>query len=283
MPEGHTIHRHARLQCKLLVGKTVRACSPQGRFEEGAARLNGARVVDIEAHGKHLLYHWADADGLANDEILHVHLGLFGRFRTFTADPPAPTGGTRLALQVVGPDGQDGATIYLAGATIVQLITPAQAEAVIARLGPDPLQADADPSQFVHSLSRRTLSIGEALLDQKAIAGIGNVYRAELLFRAGIAPDIPANQISEATAKALWDDAVQLLRLGERSGRIVSVDPADVGKRRRSDLRGDEQRYVYKRHDRPCHRCGTTIIKWQPRARTIWACPQCQNLGRRSQ
>jgi endonuclease VIII len=276
MPEGHTIHRHARLQRRALKGQRVHAWSPQGRFDEGAALLDGGTVVDIEAWGKHLLYHWGDAEGRRDGQVLHVHLGLFGRFRTFKADPPAPTDGTRLALRTFG---EEGTTLYLAGATTVELITPADIDPLIARLGPDPLRRDADPERFADALARRRLPIGEALLDQKAIAGIGNVYRAEMLFRAGIDPDIPAGDVGEAGIKALWDDAVHLLAIGERSGRIVTVEPEDVGRTRRSDLKRGERLYVYKRHDRPCHRCGDTIVSWMPRSRLIWACPTCQDLS----
>ncbi|HUG83147.1 MAG TPA: DNA-formamidopyrimidine glycosylase family protein [Euzebya sp.] len=284
MPEGHTIHRHARHQRTLLRGRTVRAWSPQGRFAEGAARLDGGSVVAIEAWGKHLLYHWGDGAGQPDGQVLHIHLGLFGRFHTFADDPPPPTAGTRLALQTTvdpdgdGPDARDQTTIYLAGATTVQLITPEDIPSLQARLGPDPLRRDADPERFAAALVRRRLPVGEALLDQTVIAGIGNVYRAEMLFRAGIDPEIPANAIGRDATTRLWEDAVHLLRQGERSGRIVTVEPADVGRNRRSDLRGDEQRDVYKREGRPCHRCGTTIVMWVPRSRLIWACPSCQGL-----
>lgn len=277
MPEGHTIHRHARLQRRVLQGHRVHAWSPQGRFAEGAARLDGGTVTRIEAWGKHLLYHWGDPEGQPSGEVLHVHLGLFGRFRMFSEDPPPPTEGTRLALRTFG---EAGTTIYLAGATTVDLITPADIDPLVARLGPDPLRRDADPARFSAALARRALPIGEALLDQKAIAGIGNVYRAELLFRAGIDPDTPARAVEDAAIKALWEDAVHLLRIGEKAGRIVTVEPEDVGRRRRSDLRADERLYVYKRHDRPCHRCGTPIRMWLPRSRLIWACPTCQHLAR---
>jgi endonuclease-8 len=275
MPEGHTIHRHARLQRRALLGRQVDAWSPQGRFAEGAARLDGGTVLGIAAHGKHLLYRWGDAGGSPTGDVLHVHLGLFGKFRTFAADPPPPTDGTRLALRA--RDG--GPTIYLAGATAVELLTPDEAAAIPLRLGPDPLDRRADPSRFAAALRRRSVPICEALLDQRAIAGIGNVYRSELLFRAGIDPRTPADRVGEEAAAALWADAVHLLTLGERSGRIVSVEPADVGRRRRSDLRRDEQRYVYKRDGRPCHRCGDTIVGWLPRTRLVWACPTCQHLS----
>ena len=281
MPEGHTIHRHARLQRRHLKGKRVAAWSPQGRFDDGAARLDGGTVRDIRAVGKHLFYEWGTPDGTATGELLHVHLGLFGKFRTFVDEPPAPTDGTRLALRTIeGEDAAAGTTIYLAGATVVDIISPSEEEGIRGRLGPDPLDHEADPTRFVAAMRRRRLPIGEALLDQKAISGIGNVYRAEMLFRAGIDPDIPASDLTAEQVMALWDDAVALLKVGEKSGRIVTVDPADVGRRSRARLPRDEQRYVYKRHDRPCHRCGTPIVMWTPRSRTIWGCPTCQDLSR---
>ncbi|AXV07708.1 Formamidopyrimidine-DNA glycosylase [Euzebya pacifica] len=280
MPEGHTIHRHARLQRRHLVGKRVAAWSPQGRFADGAARLDGGTVRDIRAVGKHLFYEWGTSDGTATGELLHIHLGLFGKFRTFVDEPPAPTEGTRLALRTIEGEDAAGTTIYLAGATVVDIVSPPEEEAIRGRLGPDPLDRKADPSRFVAAMRRRRLPIGEALLDQKAISGIGNVYRAEMLFRAGLDPDTPAADLTEDQVMGLWDDAVTLLRLGEKSGRIVTVEPADVGRRSRGRLPRDEQRYVYKRHDRPCHRCGTPIVMWTPRSRTIWGCPTCQGLAR---
>ncbi|MFZ9450154.1 MAG: DNA-formamidopyrimidine glycosylase family protein, partial [Alphaproteobacteria bacterium] len=84
MPEGHTIHRAARDHGAMLAGRRLRVTSPQGRFAEGAARLDGRKCLAIEAFGKHLLYRFAGG------EALHVHLGLFGMFRSFAAPAPAP-------------------------------------------------------------------------------------------------------------------------------------------------------------------------------------------------
>ena len=169
MPEGHTIHRLARLQRPLLVGRPVAVSSPQGRFAAGAGRLDGQEVEEVEAVGKHLFYHWT------GDDILHVHLGLFGKFRTFRSEPPEPTEGTRLALRT------DEATIYLAGPTACELLTAEQRAAIVARLGPDPLHRTNDGgAALAANLARRSLPIGAALLDQKVVAGIGNVYRAEI-------------------------------------------------------------------------------------------------------
>lgn len=266
MPEGHTIHRAARLQSKRFGGDTIRATSPQGRFDEGAARLDGQRLEGIDAHGKHLFYEWSGGD------ILHVHLGLFGRFRVFAEDPPPPTDGTRLAWS------SSNGTLYLAGATIVDLIAPDEREAIADRLGPDPLRREmGQRARFQQLLSRRTVPIGAALLDQKAVAGIGNVYRAELLFLTGIDPRVPAREVGPELVDRLWDETVRQLRLGEKSGRIITVDPTEVGARSRTDLRRGERLYVYKRDGEPCRRCGTEIRTLEMGGRSIWWCPECQN------
>ena len=264
MPEGHTLHRHARRQRRLLAGERLAVASPQGRFAAGAARLDGRRLLDVEAYGKHLFYRWE------GDETLHVHLGLFGKFRTHRTDPPPPTDATRLSLS--GPE----AVVYLSGPTICELLDPGDEERLRARLGPDPLANGTDPSAFVESLARRRIPIGAALLDQKVIAGIGNVYRAELLFLTGIDPARPANELSSEEAGSLWHLAVTELRAGGRSGRIVTVVPDEVGARRRSEIPRGERLYVYGRAGEPCRRCGTPIEQRTMAARSIWSCPDCQ-------
>jgi DNA-formamidopyrimidine glycosylase len=264
MPEGHTIHRHARRHRQLLAGRTLRVSSPQDRFAAGAALLDGRRLEAVDAHGKHLFYRWEGG------ESLHVHLGLFGKFRTHRADPPPPTEGTRLAMA------GDGVVVYLAGPTICEFIDPMAEDALRARLGPDPLANGREPGAFVEALSRRRIPIGAALLDQKVVAGIGNVYRAELLFLAGIDPARPANQLTAEEATGLWSLAVDELRAGVRSGRIVTVVPAEVGARRRSEIPRDRRLYVYKRTGEPCRRCRTPVAIREMAARSIWSCPRCQ-------
>ncbi len=264
MPEGHTIHRHARLQRRALAGAPVRAWSPQGRFTEGAARIDGHRLEDIEAVGKHLLYRWEGA------QTLHVHLGLFGKYKTFHDDPPPPTETTRLALA------NGRSVVYLTGPTICELIDPQEEEQLRARLGPDPLSNPDATGRFGDKLSRRRVPIGAALLDQRVVAGVGNVYRAETLFLAGIDPHLPAGSLGGEAAAELWATLVTELRRGERTGRIVTVAPPDVGVRRRADIPGTERLYVYKREGLPCRRCGDGIRSGEMASRLIWWCPTCQ-------
>ncbi|HSG79215.1 MAG TPA: DNA-formamidopyrimidine glycosylase family protein [Acidimicrobiia bacterium] len=264
MPEGHTIHRYARLHRTALAGNVVGVSSPQGRFADDAAILDGRVVEDVDARGKHLFYRWQD------DLTLHVHLGLFGRFRTHRAvPPPDPTPGTRMALR------SGDTTIYLSGPTDCRIIDADEERSIVERLGPDPL-ADGTADAFTANLGRRKVGIGAALLDQRAVAGIGNVYRAEGLFLEGIHPDTPARDIDDERARRLWHRLAVLLRAGERAGRIVTVDPAEVGAASARDLPREERLYVYQRAGEPCRRCGTDIRRWESAGRKIWACERCQ-------
>ena len=264
VPEGHTIHRYARLHREAFAGQQVTAASPQGRFSEGAHRLHGSTLDDVEAYGKHLFYRFTPAG------TLHVHLGLFGRFRTFAQAPPPPTPGTRLTLTAA-----DGTTLYLAGAITVELIGEDEAQQIVERLGPDPLRPDADPAAFCAALARRSIGIGHALLDQRVIAGVGNAYRSEVLFLAGIHPDTPAKSLSAAQVRTMWTLLASLLASGEQSGRIMTVHAEDRTKPV-SELTRAEGVYVYKRAGQPCWRCGTEIVSWKLGGRLIYACPRHQ-------
>jgi len=271
MPEGHTIHRAARRQRAALAGQRIATGSPQGRFAGGAARLDGRVLETVDAHGKHLFYRWQGG------ETLHVHLGLFGKFRMHRTDPaPPPTENTRLTMR-----GED-TTLYLAGPTICELIDADDEEKIRERLGPDPLQTgtnEGGASLFGANLARRRIPIGAALLDQKVIAGIGNVYRAEALFLTGIHPTVSARELSLDAVGRLWNKSVELLTRGEKAGRIITVSPADVGASRRSELPRDQRLYVYGRHGQKCRRCRTTISTTEMANRRIWWCDGCQPAG----
>lgn len=259
MPEGHSIARFAKRHNELLAGRKVAVASPQGRFSAGAQRLDGRRLLDVSAHGKHLFYHWQRA------ETLHIHLGLYGKFRTFRETPPPPTPGTRLSLSA------DGVTIYLAGPTVCELIMPSSEEAIRGRLGPDPLQAGTDGNtaeRVVTNLARRSIPIGAAILDQSVMAGLGNIYRAEVLFLTGVNPTTPAREVPAAKVSEIWDRSVELLNRGVTEGKIVTVPG-------RAATRTDRV-YVYQRERHPCRRCGGEISMGEMANRSIWWCEGCQ-------
>ena len=265
MPEGHTIHNIARRHRDLFSGGPLRAWSPQGRFAEGAAKLDGRELEKAAAYGKHLFY------GFGSDLYLHVHLGLIGSFRTHVSVVPDPTPATRLGLA------NDRATAYLSGPMTCRTVTRTEFDEVTGRLGPDPLRVGRRGlARFADALGRRRISIGAALLHQEILSGIGNVYRAELLFLCGIHPEIPANSLADDDVAALWETTVTQLRIGRRLDRIVTVAPEDVGARTRTQLDADHRLYVYRRDGLPCHRCGTEIRIMEMAGRSIWWCPTDQ-------
>lgn len=261
MPEGHTIHRLALDHRKDLVGRPVSVTSPQGRFSESAALLDERTLVGVEANGKHLFYDFGAGD------YVHVHLGLFGKFLRHVPPPPPPRPTVRMRLS-----GLD-ATVDLVGATECTLVDPSVRAAIFARLGPDPLRRDAKPDLAFAKLQRRRTPIGAALMDQSVLAGVGNVYRAEILHVAGIHPEAPANSVTREQFDEMWLTLVDWLRHGVKDRTIITVDPKVVGKPR-SRIRRREALWVYKQDH--CRTCGTEIRRWDLSGRWAYACETCQ-------
>ncbi|MBY5161525.1 Fpg/Nei family DNA glycosylase [Salsipaludibacter albus] len=272
MPEGHTLHRLARHHDQWFAGTRVRVTSPQQRFD-GADLVDGHVLERASAYGKHL-FHDYDTGG-----VVHVHLGLFGRFFTHHGPPPTPRQTARMRVSNRTADADDadaddrGHTIDLVGATACELLTPDEVSAIIDRLGPDPLRSDADPDKAWAALQRRRVGIGRALMDQAVLAGVGNVYRAEVLHVYGLHPEVPAAEVPKATWDAMWDTLVEWMRYGTRYGRIVTTDPDVIG-RPRSRMRRDQRVHVYKRDH--CRDCGTDIRRWDLAGRWAYACETCQ-------
>jgi endonuclease-8 len=261
MPEGHTIHRLAQDQQRDFAGSRLRISSPQGRFSQEAELLDRKLLRRVEAHGKHLFYYWQGS------RILHVHLGLYGRFRSHRSPPPDPEGQVR--LRAIGKQ----CSFDLNGPNACELLAPIAAEQIRKRLGPDPLRADADPHIVWNRIRRSRAAIGSLLLNQSVIAGAGNIYRADVLFATGIHPERAGNSLTESDFNQLWATLTRLLKIGLQYNRIINRDPKDLGKPR-SKMRQDERLLVYKRDQ--CLRCDELIETWTLAGRTIYACPRCQ-------
>ncbi len=255
MPEGHTIHRIASDHHRWFAGHNLAVQSPQGRFGVAAKRLSGRKLVRVDACGKHLFYHFS------RDRI-HVHLGLYGRFRLHKTPPPAPRGEVRLRL--IGPT----RATDLNGPHVCELISPSQLRTLMERLGPDPLRQDADPAIAWNRIQSSRSAIGSLLLNQSVIAGLGNIYRAEILHLLAIHPDRPGREITQSEFEAIWDLAVSLLKVGKKFNRIVTVKPSKAGRRQSEAL------HIYKQPH--CPRCGADVYYWQLANRTIYACDACQ-------
>ncbi|MFE9643809.1 Fpg/Nei family DNA glycosylase [Streptomyces sp. NPDC006365] len=269
MPEGHTIHRLADDYRARFAGRQAHVTSPQGKFADAAALLDRTALTTAEAHGKHLFLQFE------TEAWTHIHLGLFGKVTLGDAPAPPPTETIRLRLT------NDTAYADLRGPTTCTLITDTEKQAVHDRLGPDPLREDADPAQAYARISRSRTTIAALLMDQKVIAGVGNVYRAEVLFRHGIDPYRPGKDITPAEWNALWKDLVTLMRQGVRNNRIDTVrpehEPDAMGRPPRKDDHGGEV-YVYRRANLPCHICGGEIRTAGLAARNLFWCPTCQKV-----
>jgi endonuclease VIII len=265
VPEGHTLHRLATALDTAFAGQHVRVSSPQGRFAESAALLDGRLLEGATAYGKHL---FVDFD---QDELVHVHLGLYGKFvvSRATDEVPAPVGQVRMRLV-------SGATYAdLRGATACELLVPAQRDLILDRLGPDPLRPDADPDLAWARIRKSRAPIGGLLMDQSVVAGIGNVYRAELLFRHRVDPYRPGSTLRVSTWRAMWADLVELMADGVRIGRIDTVRAEHLTERERRSRAG-RRSYVYKRTGEPCRVCGTAVRTAELQARNLYWCPRCQ-------
>jgi endonuclease-8 len=258
VPEGHSLHRLARDQQE-LVGQRARASSPQGRFTAGAAELEGRRLHGVEAYGKHLRHHYEAGRNL------HVHLGMQGKWLRLQ---PAGAARPQVRLRL---SGASAVAWDLIAPTRCELLDDLEWAELVGRLGPDPLRPDADRDEAWRNLQGYGGSVGAALLDQSVVAGIGNVLRAETLFRAGVHPARPAATLTPSEFDRWWGVARQVMHRAMGDGRILTADLDDDT---RASVAESEARMVY-RQER-CRSCGTAVEASAIAGRDAFACPRCQ-------
>jgi endonuclease-8 len=296
MPEGNEIHRWAERHAAAFTGKVVRVDGPQGRFLDSDL-IDGRKLVGVRAVGKHLGYDFG------KDRILHIHLGLRGDFSEGSGPLPEVKGALRLrmwnaaAVKLPVAPGEskrhawysedDGtghteapllAWVELRGPTDCTIWTEAKWATLLDRLGPDPLNGDG-PEKAIERIRKSKKAIGALLMDQSVIAGIGNIYRAELLFRARVSPFAAGKDVPETTLRAMWKDLRPLMQAGMKDRRIVTTLPKDRPSRSKGSALKDEAHYVYRRHGRECFICSTKILKQDMEARNLYWCPTCQRDG----
>ena len=277
MPEGHTLHRIARDLDAAFAGGPARFSSPQGRFAEGAALLDGGVVVEARAHGKHL---FVEVEADLGVRVLHVHLGLIG---TFTIDADAYVGERPVVGMVRLRIENDAHVADLRGPMTCAVITPDDEAAVHATLGPDPLRDESGDAAWAR-ITRSKKSIAALLMDQAVLAGVGNVYRCEVLFRHEIDPMTPGERLRRDSWEAIWADLRRLLPLGVATSRIVTL-PEQVEQIEAALARGEDvhlterDSFVYKRTGEPCLVCGTPVSATDVAGRTLYWCSTCQSGG----
>ncbi|MDQ4212648.1 Fpg/Nei family DNA glycosylase [Microbacterium sp. ASV81] len=331
MPEGHSVHRIARQFARNFVGKPVAASSPQGRFAEGAALLDGRAVESVQAVGKQM---FLETEG---DLWLRVHLGLYGAWDfsgEILVDPTIASAngrmgqtnqrGTDLDAPILDTAGEnslssigaprktrvhvrmseatkgladegsewpppvvgqvrlrlmtDATCADLRGPTACVLQTPDEMLATVAKLGPDPLVGDPAEGErrFVTAVRRKATPIALLLMDQAVVSGIGNVYRAEMLFRAKVNPHTPGKDVPEEVVRELWRDWVRLLAVGVETGQMMTMDDLTHDEYRAAMAHRDDRHWVYHRTGLPCRVCGTAILLEELGARKLYWCPSCQ-------
>ncbi|GAA4353616.1 Fpg/Nei family DNA glycosylase [Microbacterium rhizosphaerae] len=336
MPEGHSVHRIARQFDRNFVGRRVSASSPQGRFVEGAATLDGREAESVRAVGKQMFLEFE------GDVWLRVHLGMYGAWDfagEIIVDPTIASANGRMGQTnqrgtVLNADDHDDAIMDAAGEnslssigaprrarvhvrmseqttgladegedwpppvvgqvrlrlltestcadlrgpTACELQTPDEVVATIAKLGPDPLVDDPEEGEerFTQVVRRKPTPIGLLLMDQSVVSGIGNVYRAELLYRARLDPHTPGRDVPEETVRQLWRDWSRLLRIGVETGQMMTMDELSPEDWRKAMASRDDRHWVYRRAGLPCRTCGTSIVLEEMGARKLYWCPSCQ-------
>ena len=269
MPEGDTIFRAARTLAAALEGATVTGFwsrAPQmGAI--GAKRLVGETITAVEPRGKHLLI-WFSPSGLA----LHTHMRMTGSWHLYRSGQRWQKG-RHLARAVIDVDGW---TAVCFSAPVCDLLPRSAIERhpSLASLGPDALDEVTDLSEARRRLDDRgDVSIAEALLDQRVLAGVGNVYKCEVLFLHGVDPWTPVGQVEPATRDALLATAERLLKRNVAPGATMRTTTAGDAATGRF--------FVYGRTRRPCGRCATPISRERQGAQgrlTYW-CRRCQGPG----
>lgn len=275
MPEGHTLHRLAGALDGAFGGRAPEVTSPQGRFADGAALLDGTTVDRAWAHGKLLFVDFAGG------RTLYVHLGLIGKWFVLPVTPagtvPEVRGAVRLRLL------SEHHVADLRGPMACEVLDEAQVDTLVARQGPDPLQPvgeQNDPDSAYRRIHGSGKTLAELLMDQTVVAGVGNIYRCEMLWRHRLHPLRPGRSLRRTSWQLIWDDLVRLMPWGVRTGSIITLDDVLTDTAAAWD-RGERppvprEFAVYQRTGQPCLRCGSTVRHKVVAGRNLFWCGGCQ-------
>lgn len=262
MVEGDGCHRVAAQHRKSLVGRKMMAQSPNQRFKAGAQAIikAGGVLLKIEVHGKNMFYFFG-TKGREPSVVVRVHFGMAGAFAVYKGEEPDTTANTRLRLETV--DSGPKLVAHLSAMTVQHGVPSKLYASLAARLGSDPLREDADPEGIVARCSVAKKPIGGVLMDQSMFAGVGNIYRTETLYEAGIHPNQPANTLTRKELLKLWSVIVKQMQAGFRTGSIW-------GKKSGA--------FCY---NRTKSACGGKVKSWTMGGRTVYACLKRQCLDSR--
>ncbi len=270
MPEGDTIHRVADVLRRALAGQVVTEFAVVApRMSSDAARFAvvGSVVRSVESNGKHLLITFARGD---EDVVLHTHMKMTGMWHVYR--PGERWWSPRTEARVI--IATDAFVAPCFNPPVVELMTSREIafHAILPELGPDIIRDEFDPDEALRRLRASPLErdIATALLDQRTLSGIGNVFKCEALFLERVSPWARVADLDDATLGRLVACARKLMRLNRRGGE----------RRTRFALNAAEGLWVDERTGLPCYVCGTPIAWGYHRGefRKSWYCPQCQNV-----
>lgn len=263
MAEGHSIVRWARA-LRPMIGEGLEKVEVPARWSERAADLPGQHLADIGTHGKHLLLR------LSGSLTVHCHAMIYGAWQ-FGRPGMAlrkPEENVRLRLQT-----EQREAVFFNG-PVVELLTEQELREheKLTALGPDVLHERFDREEVWRRLQRdRKRAIGDAILDQTIVAGVGNIFKSESLFVAAVDPRAPVAAFSRETIDRIWEAVIPMMRQNAaRSGPIVTLN--------RGLRRGGERYWAYRRRGTACFRCNASIemLRQGQNKRTTYFCPACQ-------
>ena len=257
MPEGDTVYRSANNLRTVLAGKVLTGCDIRvPKF--ATVNLAGDRVHSVESRGKHLLIR-------AGEYTIHSHLKMEGSWHVYKDETRwrRPAWQARAILRV------DGWTAVGFELGLLEIVATAEEDSIVGYLGPDLLGPDWDADLALANLTAEpTRAVGLALLDQRVMAGLGNVYRNELCYLRGLLPTREMGAVEQPE------------KLVALAHRLIDANKDRVDRTTTGTLRGTTD-WVYRREDKPCLRCATTILRGELgvnelQLRDIYWCPHCQ-------
>ncbi|MEO2036687.1 MAG: DNA-formamidopyrimidine glycosylase family protein [Planctomycetaceae bacterium] len=261
MPEGDTIYRAAQRLHRVLIGRTIQSVEGSDIIPL-AGSLLGSVVKDIESRGKHLLIHFS------HSQVLHSHLGMSGSWQIYRKGENWRKPKWQAALMLVTADH----CVVCFQPKCIELVSDLELRrnAWLQHLGPDLLGESTPPEVIVARFrTQNGVSIGEALLNQTVVSGIGNVYKSEVLFLEQLDPQVHVSALTDEQIASLVSTATRLLRRNltaeKRRTRFRATGPAV---------------WVYGRNGEPCLKCGSTVrmVRQGNMARSTYYCPGCQGI-----
>jgi DNA-formamidopyrimidine glycosylase len=264
MAEGHTVACWAG-RLRPLVGQTLRNVELTSKYDDRLGEFIGSHIARVDTHGKWLIIH------LSSGDVIFCHALMYGSWQFGKPGMELEKKQSQVRVRLVTDEHE--AVFY--NGPIVELMDEEQLQAHpnISALGPDILKEDFDREEAWRRLQEHPdRPIADAILDQNIVSGIGNIYKSEGLFVAGIDPRTHVSDLSREDVENVWDTIIPMIHKGVGDGgRIITVPEEMVDE--------DRGRWVYQRSSRPCLQCGEQIemIRQGRHDRTTYFCPSCQD------